>query len=110
MIGASPKPSLAKSILNNVVSFGFDGNAAVNPNDTSTDDIDCYKSIADVPFQVDLAVVCVGAENVLSGLEECKRKSMGAAQIISSSLLKTLKWRVFVFLPVVVGAARWSWL
>ncbi|MGY4327390.1 acyl-CoA synthetase (NDP forming) [Bradyrhizobium sp. LB7.2] len=85
VVGASPKPSLAKSILNNVVSFGFDGNiAAVNPNYESIDGVDCYKSIADVPFQVDLAVVCVRAENLVSVLEGCKRKSVGAAQIISS--------------------------
>ncbi|MDA9391315.1 acyl-CoA synthetase (NDP forming) [Bradyrhizobium sp. CCBAU 45394] len=85
VIGASPKPSLAKSILNNIVSFGFDGNiAAVNPNYTSIDKVDCYKSIADVPFQVDLAVVCVRAENLLSVLEECKQKSVGAVQIIAS--------------------------
>lgn len=85
VIGASPKPSLAKSILNNVVSFAFDGNiAAVNPNYTSIDNVDCYKSIADVPFQVDLAVVCVRAENLLSVLEECKQKSVGAVQIIAS--------------------------
>ncbi|OSJ19963.1 acyl-CoA synthetase (NDP forming) [Bradyrhizobium canariense] len=85
VIGASPKPSLAKSILNNIVSFGFDGNiAAVNPKYTSIDGVDCYKSIADVPFHVDLAVLCVRAENLLPILEECKRKSVGAAQIIAS--------------------------
>ncbi|MDE5466217.1 acyl-CoA synthetase (NDP forming) [Bradyrhizobium sp. CSS354] len=85
VIGASPKPSLAKSILNNIVSFGFDGNiAAVNPKYTNIGSVDCYKSIADVPFHVDLAVVCVRAENLLSVLEECKRKSVGAAQIIAS--------------------------
>ncbi|MET4222182.1 acyl-CoA synthetase (NDP forming) [Bradyrhizobium sp. LB14.3] len=85
VIGASPKPSLAKTILGNVVSFGFDGNiAAVNPSYTMVDDVNCYRSVSDVPFQVDLAVLCVRAENILPLLEECKRNSVPAVQIISS--------------------------
>ncbi|MGY4430758.1 acyl-CoA synthetase (NDP forming) [Bradyrhizobium sp. F1.13.1] len=85
LIGASPKTSLAKSILGNIVSFGFDGKiAAVNPSYTMIDDVDCYRSISDVPFRVDLAVLCVRAENILSLLEECERKSVRTVQIISS--------------------------
>ncbi len=85
VVGASPKPSFAKSILNNIVSFGFDGNiAAVNPNYDKVDDVNCYRSISDVPFQVDLAVLCVRAEHILPLLDECNRNSVGAAQIISS--------------------------
>lgn len=85
VIGASPKPSFARTILNNIVSSGFDGNiAAVNPHYTKIDGVDCYRSISKVPFQIDLAVLCVRAENILSVLEECKRQSVGAAQIISS--------------------------
>ncbi|WFU71281.1 CoA-binding protein [Bradyrhizobium sp. CB2312] len=85
VVGASPKPSLAKSILNNIVSSGFDGNlAGVNPNYSIVDDVDCYRCISDVPFQVDLAILCVRAENILPILEECELKSVRAAQIISS--------------------------
>lgn len=85
VVGASPKPSLAKNILNNIVSSGYDGNlAAVNSNYSKVDDVNCYKCILDVPFQVDLAVLCVRAESILPILEECKRKAVGVAQIISS--------------------------
>ncbi|OSI32963.1 CoA-binding protein [Bradyrhizobium canariense] len=85
VVGASPKPSLAKSILNNIIASGFDGNvAAVNPNYDTVDEVDCYKCISDVPFPVDLALLCVRAENILPVLEECRRRSVGAAQIISS--------------------------
>ncbi|WP_051057108.1 CoA-binding protein [Bradyrhizobium yuanmingense] len=85
VIGASPKPGFAKSILNSIVSSGFDGNiAAVNPNYDTIDDVACYRCISDVPFRVDLAVLCVRAEKILAVLEECRRKSVGAAQIISS--------------------------
>ncbi|MHC1950480.1 CoA-binding protein [Bradyrhizobium sp. UFLA06-06] len=85
VVGASPKPSLAKCILNNIVSSGFDGNlAGVNPNYSIVDEVDCYSCISDVPFQVDLAILCVQAENILAILEDCARKSVGAAQIISS--------------------------
>lgn len=85
IVGASPKPSFAKSILNNLLSSGFDGRiAAVNPSYGKVDDVNCYKCISDVPFKVDLAVLCVRAENIQPILEECKRKSVGAAQIISS--------------------------
>lgn len=85
VVGATSKPSLAKSILNNIILSGFDGNiAAVNPKYDKVDDVDCYRCISDVPFEIDLAVVCIRAENILPILEECKRNSVGAAQIISS--------------------------
>ncbi|TYL71937.1 CoA-binding protein [Bradyrhizobium cytisi] len=85
VIGASPKPSLAKNILNGIVSSGFAGKiAAVNPNYAKVDDVDCYSSISNVPFHIDLAVLCVRAENILAVLEECKQNSVGVAQIISS--------------------------
>ncbi|MCK1266270.1 CoA-binding protein [Bradyrhizobium sp. 49] len=85
VVGASPKPGLANVILDNIVSSGFDGKvAAVNPNYSTVCDVGCYRSISEVPFQVDLAVLCVRAENILTVLEECKRSSVGAAQIISS--------------------------
>ncbi|WP_247445057.1 CoA-binding protein [Bradyrhizobium sp. 197] len=85
VVGASPKPGLAKNILTNIVSSGFDGNvAAVNPNYGKVDDVNCYRCILDVPFRVDLAILCVPAESILRVLEECNRRSVGAAQIISS--------------------------
>ncbi|PDT64153.1 acyl-CoA synthetase (NDP forming) [Bradyrhizobium ottawaense] len=85
VIGASPRPSLANRILNNIVSSGFDGQiAAVNPNYTNIGDVRCYSSISDVPFKVDLAVLCVRAENTLAVLEECEQTSVGAVQIVSS--------------------------
>ncbi|MCS3765649.1 MULTISPECIES: CoA-binding protein [Bradyrhizobium] len=85
VVGASPKPSLAKSILNNIVSFGYTGNiAAINPNYAVVDDVNCYSCISDVPFQIDLALLCIRAENILSVLEECEQRSVSVAQIISS--------------------------
>ncbi|MDA9440793.1 acyl-CoA synthetase (NDP forming) [Bradyrhizobium sp. CCBAU 51745] len=85
VVGASPKPSFAKCILNNIVSCGFNGSiAAVNPNYGTVDGVNCYKCISDVPFQVDLAVLCVPAGNILAVLQECKLRSVGAVQIISS--------------------------
>ncbi|WP_407193080.1 CoA-binding protein [Bradyrhizobium sp. STM 3566] len=85
VVGASPKPSFAKCILNNIRSCGFNGSiAAVNPKYSAVDGVKCYRSISDVPFQVDLAVLCVPAENILAVLQECKLRSVGAVQIISS--------------------------
>lgn len=85
IVGVSPKPGFANSILNNLLASGFDGNvAAVNPNYSNVGEVACYKSISDVPFQIDLAVICIRAEYILPVLEDCKRNSVGAIQIISS--------------------------
>lgn len=85
IVGVSPKPGFANSILNNLLASKFDGNvAAVNPNYSNVGEVDCYKSISDVPFQVDLAVICIPAEKIQPVLEDCKRNSVGAVQIISS--------------------------
>lgn len=85
VVGVSSKLGIANIILNNIVSSGFEGNiAAVNPNYDKIGKVNCYGAISDVPFQVDLAILCIRAENILPVLEDCRRKSVGAVQIISS--------------------------
>ncbi|MFZ5906735.1 MAG: acetate--CoA ligase alpha subunit [Nitrospirota bacterium] len=86
VIGASRTPGkVGFDILRNLVQYDYQGRLyPVNP---SADEIlgkKTYRSLADVPDTIDLAVIVVPAKNVLSVIEECGKKKTGAAVIISA--------------------------
>ena len=56
----------------------------VNPNADSILGIKCYASVLDIPFVVDMVVIVVKAEFVPSVLEECGKKDIKNAVIISA--------------------------
>ena len=56
----------------------------INPNYEDIDGLKCYKSIADVGAQIDLAVVLIPARAVLAALEQCAAAGVKNAVIISS--------------------------
>jgi acyl-CoA synthetase (NDP forming) len=85
IVGVSPKPSFANSILQNIISSGFDGKlAAINPNYRHVGEIECFARITDVPFKVDLAIICVRAEFIEAVLTDCAVHGVGAVQVVSS--------------------------
>src|SRR3989344_2341070 len=56
----------------------------VNPNANNILGIKCYSSVLDIPFVVDMAVIVVKAEFVPLLLEECGKKDIKNAVIISA--------------------------
>ena len=56
----------------------------VNPNETSILGFKCYKSISEIPSQIELVVVIVPAAVVSSIMEEAAAKKVKTAIIISS--------------------------
>jgi acyl-CoA synthetase (NDP forming) len=86
VIGASRtvgKPGF--NIVWNLKQNGFAGKIyPVNPNADSILDFKCYPSILDVPDEVDMAIIAVPAKIVPKVMEECAKKSVKGAVIVSS--------------------------
>ena len=86
MIGASRRrQTIGREILANLVGFEFQGPVyPVNPKASSINSIRCYKSIADVPAPVDLAVITVAKEQVLSVVTACGKKGVRGLVVITA--------------------------
>jgi len=91
VIGASRDPdAIGSQILHNLVTHGFNGPVyPVNPKTTVIHSMVAYPSIAEVPGDVDLALVVVPAPIVLPVLEACGRKGVRAAVIITAGFKET---------------------
>jgi len=80
VIGASATPSkLGYNVLLNLVEGGFQGKIyPVNPNLNEILGFKCYKSVLDIPDEVDLAVLIVPAKIIPKTLMECVNKNVKA--------------------------------
>ena len=85
IIGASASPDkLSFGILKNLMSYGFKGRIyPVNPKADEILGLPCYPEICQVPEPVDLAVIVLGSKLIPSVLEECGKRRIRAAIIIS---------------------------
>ncbi len=86
VIGASESEgSVGRTILWNLISNPFGGTVfPVNPKRSSVLGIHAYPKIADVPAQVDLAVIVTPALSVPGVIEECVQAGVKGAIIISA--------------------------
>ncbi|MFN4219039.1 MAG: acetate--CoA ligase alpha subunit, partial [Candidatus Bipolaricaulia bacterium] len=86
VIGASTKPeSLGQAVFKNILFHGYTGVVyPVNPKAHSILGVKAYPSVLDIPDEIDLAVIIVPAAAVASVLDECGRKGVRAAVIISA--------------------------
>jgi len=86
VIGASRTPGkVGFDILKNIIQYDYEGK--IYPINPSADEIlgkKSYPSLADVPDNVDLAVVVVPAKNVLEVIEKCGKKKISSAIIITA--------------------------
>ncbi|WP_037858349.1 acetate--CoA ligase family protein [Streptomyces sp. NRRL S-340] len=91
VIGASGTPGkIGNSVMRNLVDGGFPGE--VHPVNPRADDIlgrKAYKSVTDVPGEVDVAVFAVPARSVAAALEEVGRKGIPNAVLIPSGFAET---------------------
>ena len=83
VIGVSEKPdNLGRNIIANLVEFGFGGIVyPVGPSGGFVQTHRIYRSISEIPDQVDLAVILTPARTVPGLLEECGRKGVHSAII-----------------------------
>jgi acyl-CoA synthetase (NDP forming)/GNAT superfamily N-acetyltransferase len=88
VIGAGRRAgSVGRAILRNIISGGFSGAVhVVNPSGGELDGITCVSSAAELPRQVDLAVVATPAAAVPGIAEECGRRGVKALVVITSGL------------------------
>ncbi|MEM0026919.1 MAG: acetate--CoA ligase family protein [Ignisphaera sp.] len=86
VIGASREPTkLGYAVLKNIVESGYKGKVyPVNPHADQIMGLKAYKSVLDIPDEVDEAVFVIPAPAVPSALEECGKKGVKYAVIISA--------------------------
>jgi acetate---CoA ligase (ADP-forming) len=90
VIGASARRGFAATVLRNLVAFEFPGRIyPVNPNYQELAGLPCYPSLAEVPGQVDLALVVVPAAAAPAVLDDCGAAGVRAAVVFASGYAET---------------------
>ena len=86
VIGASRRPkSLGRELLRNLFLFEFEGKVfPVNPRADVILSTKAYRSVLEIPDDVDLAIIIVPREHTLRALEECGLKGVKGVVVISS--------------------------
>jgi acetate---CoA ligase (ADP-forming) len=88
VIGASANPAkLGYSVVRNLVEGGYLGPGKVYPINLEADEIlgqKAYPSVADVPGEIDLAVIVIPYPHVPAALRECGEKGIRAVIVISA--------------------------
>jgi len=86
VVGASrEKGKVGHEILVNLISGGFEGPIyPVNPKAEEVEGLRCYASIEEIDSTPDLAIIVVPARFVVSVIEQCGRKGVKAAIVISA--------------------------
>jgi acyl-CoA synthetase (NDP forming) len=86
IVGASPTPgALGNSVLANLDRHGFAGAVhLINPKRDTIGDRPCLKSIGDLPFGVDAAVLAIPGPAVVGALHELAAQGVGAAVIFAA--------------------------
>jgi acetyl coenzyme A synthetase (ADP forming)-like protein len=91
IIGASNrKGSVGNAVMTNILSGGFTGKLyPINPSSDTILGLKCYKNILDIDLHIDLAVIVTPNNIVPQIIEECGRKGVKAAVIISAGFKET---------------------
>lgn len=72
-------------ILLALKSIGFDGELCpVNPNGGTVAGMQLYRSVAEIPGDIDFGIIAVPAPKVPEALEACRKKGAAGAEILSS--------------------------
>ena len=86
VIGASPEEGkIGNSVMKNLIDGGYQG--AIYPIHPRAEEIlgrRCYKSVTDVPSEVDIAIFCIPARFVAAVLAEVGEKGIPGAVLIPS--------------------------
>ncbi len=93
VLGASSEQgSVGNAVMINILRGGFSGKLyPVNPSHNEVLGLKCYNSILDIDDPVDLAVIITPSKTVLTVMEECGKKEVKGAVIISAGFKETGK-------------------
>ena len=91
LIGASRRQdTIGQQLVRNLVNADFAGRLyVVNPNTEAVSGMPAYKSVAEIPGPVDVAIVAVPAEAVQDVVLECAAKGVHGLVVISSGFAET---------------------
>ena len=91
VVGASNEAGkIGNSVMKNLINGGYKGEIyPINPKDAEVMGIKAYKSVKDVPGEIDTAVFAVPAKFVASALKECGEKKIAGAILIPSGFGET---------------------
>jgi len=86
VVGASNDPAkLSHGVLGNLVTHDYRGSIyPVNPRGGEMLGLRVYRSVAEIPDPVDLAVIVLSAERTVEALEACGQRGIRAAILIAS--------------------------
>ncbi|MEM1858450.1 MAG: CoA-binding protein, partial [Desulfurococcaceae archaeon] len=86
VIGASRSPGkIGYVILKNIIEYGFKGKIyPINPHASEILGVKAYPSVLSVPEEIDVAVVTIPAPEVPKAIEECGKKGIKVAVVITS--------------------------
>ncbi|AER65929.1 CoA-binding domain protein [Thermovirga lienii DSM 17291] len=79
VIGASQKLGIGRAVLENIKTYGFKGDLfAVNRSKEDVSGAKGYKSVKEIPKELDLAMMCIPSSKVLDAVQECAEKGVKA--------------------------------
>ena len=91
VVGASTKPkTIGSEIMQRLRDYKFNGKVyPVNPKGGMIEGFQAYTSIAEIPGEVDLAVIVVNAKFVLDTIDQCHAKGIKGLCIITAGFKET---------------------
>ncbi|MEJ6022817.1 acetate--CoA ligase family protein [Ramlibacter sp. PS4R-6] len=91
VVGASNEAGkIGNSVMKNLINGGYKGKIyPINPKDAEVMGIKAFKSVKDVPDEIDTAVFAVPAKLVAGALKECGEKKIAGAILIPSGFGET---------------------
>ncbi|MBI1923704.1 acetate--CoA ligase family protein [Candidatus Poribacteria bacterium] len=86
VIGASPEEGkIGNSVMKNLINGGYQGVIyPIHPRADEVLGVPCYKSVLDIPGEVDIAIFCIPARFVAQVLAEVGQKGIPGAILIPS--------------------------
>ena len=86
VIGASEKEGkVGNTVLNNIINSGYNGKVyPINPRADEICELNCFRSVLDVPGNIDIAIFVIPSKFVNGAAEECGKKGVKGLIIISA--------------------------
>jgi acetate---CoA ligase (ADP-forming) len=92
IIGASDSSGFSRRLVNNLERHQYTGEVfLVNPRRPTVAGKRCYPTVAAVPGSVDLAIVMVASEHVVTALRECAAAGVTVASVAASGFAEAGK-------------------
>ncbi len=85
VLGASMKPGIGRSIVENILNMNYTGTVyAVNVRAESVHEAVGYRTVLEIPEDIDLAIIAVPSRFVLEVVEQCGQKGVAALVCIAA--------------------------